>query len=89
MESGGCAAGIVAGIHLVYGVICPSQLVHLADRKGNYILLSDLFLRVGNQYRPADATIQIGELHTVHILLGGIATIVLGIVGLIKFCKEP
>lgn len=88
MESGACGSGIIAGLYLTYGAICPVLLVHLVDGKGNYVKLTELFLRVGNQYRPADITLQIGELHAIHIFLGGVATVLVACLGLARFCRR-
>ena len=87
MESGACGAGVVAGLHLAYGAICPALIVHLVDPNGNGIKMTDLFLRVGNQFQPANPVLQMGEFHTLHILLGGIATVLVAGIALVRFCR--
>jgi hypothetical protein len=89
MESGACGVGIVAGFHLVYCGIFPSELVHLVDPRGGHIKLSELFLEVGGMIQPANVHMDLDILHMGHIMLGGIATAVIAFGCLVQFCREP
>src|SRR5580704_4954807 len=74
VESGACGFGIVAGFHLVYCALYPSELVHLVDPRGANIQLSEILVKVGGMIQPADAQMNLDYIHMGHIMLGGIAT---------------
>ena len=87
-EAGASGCGLVAGLHLAYGALCPQFLVHLVDETGRWLKLSDLFVRTGNQFRVAGLSVELGEIHTIHILLGAIATVIISGTGLYSACKR-
>lgn len=90
MEAGACGSGVVAGVHLALGAWFPALLVHLVGASGNHIDRADLFVEAGNGlFKKADVILQIGEIHSLHIFLGGVATAILAGGGLWKFCAKP
>lgn len=88
IESGLSGAGILAGLNLAVGAFCPGVLVHLVDKKGNAVSLSELFLKNGTQFQAANVVLHMDALHVLHIFIGGIATALVAAVALGKFCKS-
>ena len=87
-ESGLCGAGIGAGLHLSYAAIFPDYLVHLTNQHGAHIDKANLLMDVAGKIEPCQLCVGLGEFHLVHIILAGIATVIVAAGGLWKFCSQ-
>ena len=87
IESGMSGAGVLAGLHLAYGSVCPALMTHLVDGAGSTVKLADLFLKLGSKFQSADLYFEIETLHAIHIFIAGVATTVIAGIALVKFCK--
>jgi hypothetical protein len=88
LEAGACGAGILAGIHLCIGSVCPDIITHIIGPEGDVVNRSQIFFKVDNVYTHVPFSICFGEFHCLHIFLGGVATAMIAAGGLIKFCRD-
>lgn len=88
MEAGACGAGIFAGFDLSFCACRPANLVHLIDKNDRHVDVADLFISDIGGFKQIDLFFHLENMHRIHIFLGGVATAVVALIGLIKFCKR-
>jgi hypothetical protein len=73
--SGACGFAVAAGIHLLMCAIDPTKLVEHVHANGAIADMNGIICKMD-------------KVHTLHIAIGGVVTVVVGFKDFVKLCKK-